>query len=257
MDRLGHDDGGNDDGGNGTASSHPRGTVLLMRHGTSVANVGGWTAGWQDVDLAPRGEQEARSAARAVLGSDLPVEIVYSSLLTRAGRTAEIVAEGIGLARHAVRRRWRLNERHAGAFEGMTREEMVAHAGRTALRSWKRLPDVRPPELDPADDRHPRHDPRYAGLPTGALPGGESSDDVLRRLLPLWEGEVRHELAAGRSVLVVTHEHVLRVLMAHLTGAGSSLPPKAPVPGRLPWALRLGPDGGSLVSARELHTRPG
>ena len=228
------------------------GSLLLMRHGTSTANVEGRTAGWQDVDLASTGADDASAAARAIVDAGIAVEVVHASVLTRTVRTSQIVADALGLDRKAIHSTWRLNERHAGAFEGMTREEMVAEYGRGAVRSWKRSPVVRPPQLDPDDPRHPRHDSRYAGVSDEHLPSGESSLDVLERVLPYWEAEVVADLRARKTVLVVTHEHVLRVLMAHLSGDFDVVSGSANVPNRIPWQCRLRAGDGQLLDAVEL-----
>jgi 2,3-bisphosphoglycerate-dependent phosphoglycerate mutase len=140
-----------------------------------------------------------------------------------------------------VRSTWRLNERHAGAFEGMTRDEMTDRFGRDAVRTWKHGSDVRPVPLAPDDPRHPAHDPRYDDVPRELLPSGESAGDVLARVLPFWTSEIHDELAHGRTVLIVTHDRVLRVLVDHL-GTGSPTPsPFADRtgPGRRPWAVTL------------------
>ena len=257
MEAQGTEDGGRSGDGAGSPTAGPAtNTLVLMRHGTSAANLVGRTAGWQDVALSPQGEQDAHAAARAIGAAGISVDVVYASALTRAARTAELVAADLGLPHNVVRRRWRLNERHAGAFEGMTRDEMLDHAGREVVRAWKRQPTARPPGLGVADRRHPAHDPRYADVPHGLLPSGESSSDVLHRLLPVWEGEILAALASGHSVLVVSHEHVLRVVTAHLAGTGCNLPEDAPFPGRIPWAVHLDPVGGGAVSSVRLDPLP-
>jgi 2,3-bisphosphoglycerate-dependent phosphoglycerate mutase len=219
-----------------------------MRHGTSAANLVGRTAGWQDVALSAQGEEDAHLAARAIGVADITIDVVYASALTRAGRTAELVAADLGLPNRAIRRRWRLNERHAGAFEGMTRDEMLAHAGREVVRAWKHQHTARPPGLEAADRRHPAHDPRYSGVPHDLLPSGESTSDVLHRLLPVWEEEIVATLASGQSVLVVSHEHVLRVFTKHLTASGGSFPEGALSADRIPWAFDLDPGGARAVN---------
>ncbi len=221
-----------------------------MRHGTSRANVEGWTAGWSDVGLVPEGEADARRAARILAAADLRPDVVHTSMLTRARRTAELVVEALDLPADAVHATWRLNERHAGAFEGATREELQAAYGRARVRAWRRTPEARPVPLAGGDPRHPVHDPRYRGVDPGLLPSGESAQDVLGRLLPYWEGHVVPDLLAGRRVLVVTHEHVLRVLVAHVRGVPS--PQTGEVPGRVPWLFELDPATGRVERAAPL-----
>ena len=221
------------------------GQVLLMRHGTSRANVEGRVAGWQDSPLAPEGEDDARHGAELMRAAGLVPDTVYSSRLTRARNTAAIVATSLGLPPGRVHSTWRLNERHAGAFEGLTRDQMMMRFGRDPVRSWKHRGDVPPILLNRDDPRHPVHDPRYDDVPPELLPSGESSSDVLARVLPFWNSEVHDDLAVGRTVLVVTHDRVLRVLMDHLDSADTS--PFGDGPGRVPWAVTLRADDHTLT----------
>jgi 2,3-bisphosphoglycerate-dependent phosphoglycerate mutase len=229
---------------------------LLMRHGTSRANVEGRVAGWQDSPLAPEGVDDARRGADLIRAFGLVPDTVYSSRLTRARHTADIVTTSLGLPPGRVISTWRLNERHAGAFEGLNRDEMMARFGRDPVRSWKREADVPPVPMNRDDPRHPAHDPRYNDVPPELLPSGESAADVLARVLPFWTTVVRNDLAAGRTVLVVTHDRVLRVLMGAL--AGTDEPPFGDGPGRVPWAVTLHADDHTLAGCRTLGptTRP-
>jgi 2,3-bisphosphoglycerate-dependent phosphoglycerate mutase len=226
------------------------GPLLVMRHGTSRANLEGRVAGWQDTPLAPEGEADAVRAADLLGAAGLVPDIVWSSRLERSRHTAGIVSKQLGLPSGRVRATWRLNERHAGAFEGLTRDEMMAQFGRERVRSWKRGSDVPPVPMDRDDPRHPVHDPRYDDVPRDLLPAGESAAALLARVLPFWTTEVHAELAAGRTVLVVTHDRVLRALMGHLTGSGSS--PLDDGTGRLPWAVTLRARDHTLATCTEL-----
>lgn len=230
------------------------GPLVLLRHGTSQANVEGRVAGWQDSPLAPEGGGDARRAADRIRAAGLVPDTVYASLLTRARHTAAIVATSLDLPPGRVRATWRLNERHAGAFEGLTRDEMTARFGRDAVRSWKHGFDTRPVPMDRDDRRHPVHDPRYDDVPRDLLPSGESASDVLARVLPFWTTAVHGDLAAGRTVLVVTHDRVLRVLMGHLAGGG--IPPFDDGPGRFPWVVTLRADDHLLAGCTALGAPP-
>lgn len=237
------------------------GPLLVMRHGTSQANVERRVAGWQDTPLAPAGEDDARRAAAAIGATGMVPDTVYASCLARARRTADIVSTALGLPSDRIRTTWRLNERHAGAFEGLTREEMMERFGRDPVRSWKRGVDVPPVPMHRDDPRHPVHDTRYDDVPRDLLPSGESAADVLARVLPFWTTEVHRDLAAGRTVLVVTHDRVLRVLMGHLAGSGG--PPfsdgtgDGDGPGRMPWAVTLRADDLALAGCTALGPTPG
>lgn len=133
---------------------------------------------------------------------------------------------------------------------------MTDRFGRDPVRSWKYGGDSRPVPLDRDDPRHPRQDPHYDDVPRALLPSGESAADVLTRVLPYWTGEVLGDLAAGRSVLVVTHDRVIRVLVGHLASDRPSPFDDGRGPGRIPWAVTLRADGRGLAEVTPLGAEP-
>ncbi|MFP4183819.1 MAG: 2,3-bisphosphoglycerate-dependent phosphoglycerate mutase, partial [Halorhodospira sp.] len=75
-----------------------------------------------------------------------------------------------------------------------------------------------PPALEPEDERHPRHDPRYASLEPQQLPATESLKLTLERVLPSWEAEIAPALHRHNCVLIAAHGNSLRALVKHLDG---------------------------------------
>jgi len=74
-----------------------------------------------------------------------------------------------------------------------------------------------PPALSLDDPRHPRFDPRYAGVDAASLPAAESLKDTLSRVLPYWESRHRaRTFEPTRNVLVVAHGNSLRALVKML-----------------------------------------
>jgi len=191
-------------------------TLVLLRHGESVWNKENLFTGWTDVPLSERGEAEARQAGRLMKEAGLTFDIVFTSLLVRAIRTAEIALEEMGLSWLPVERSWRLNERHYGALQGLNKRETAEKYGSEQVFLWRRSYDVPPPPLDPSDRRHPRHDPRYRFLPPDALPATECLKDVVARMLPYWYDAIAPRLLDGKRVLVVAHGNSLRALVKHL-----------------------------------------
>jgi 2,3-bisphosphoglycerate-dependent phosphoglycerate mutase len=92
----------------------------------------------------------------------------------------------------------------------------VEQHGEAQVKIWRRSYDIPPPALRPDDPRHPRFDPRYAGLDPALLPGAESLKDTLARVLPFWESRIVPELRAGTTVLIVAHGNSLRALVKML-----------------------------------------
>jgi broad specificity phosphatase PhoE len=92
--------------------------ILVVRHGQSEWNAQGRWQGQENPPLTDLGRQQARDAARAV-GA---VDAIYASPLDRAATTAHLIAEATGVGPVVVVEG--LMERHAGAWQGMTRDEI-------------------------------------------------------------------------------------------------------------------------------------
>ena len=66
--------------------------LVLLRHGESTWNLENRFTGWTDVDLSPKGVQEAHEAARLLKEGGYDFDLAFTSLLKRAIRTLWIVA---------------------------------------------------------------------------------------------------------------------------------------------------------------------
>ena len=82
------------------------------------------------------------------------------------------------------------------------------------MHTWRRSYATPPPALEPDDERHPSHDPRYAGIES--LPATESLATTLERVIPCWEEEVAPALRSGKNVLIAAHGNSLRALVKML-----------------------------------------
>lgn len=216
-------------------------TLILLRHGQSTWNLEERFTGWVDVGLTERGLEEARDAGSKLAGADLHVSVVHTSLLVRAIRTAEVTLAEAGRSWVPVRRHWRLNERHYGALQGATHEEMAQRYGAQKVHDWRRSYDVRPPQLSREDPQHPRHDDRYSELAPEVLPGGECLRDVVARMLPYYHDAIVPELIRGDLVLVVAHGNSLRALMKHLERISDEDIPELEIPTGVPIVYRMSP----------------
>ena len=194
------------------------GTLVLLRHGESEWNAKNLFTGWVDVPLSAAGEAEARRGGEMLREAALLPEVLHTSLLRRAIRTAEISLDAIDRHWIPVRRSWRLNERHYGALQGKDKKQTLEQYGEEQFMRWRRSYDVPPPPLDRDDPGHPAHDPRYGVLAPDQLPDTECLKDVLHRMLPYWHDAIVPDLRAERTVLVAAHGNSLRALVKHLDG---------------------------------------
>ena len=192
------------------------GKLVLCRHGQSDWNLKNLFTGWTDVDLTDTGRQEAVDAGKTLGELDFDFDVAFTSVLTRAIRTLWIIMDELDRLWIPVVRDWRLNERHYGALQGLNKAETAQKYGEEQVHVWRRSYATPPPELEPADERHPSHDPRYAGI--DGLPSTESLATTLERVRPCWQESIAPELAAGKNVLIAAHGNSLRALVKMLDG---------------------------------------
>ncbi|GLW22213.1 MULTISPECIES: phosphoglyceromutase [Microbispora] len=210
-------------------------TLVLLRHGESEWNVKGLFTGWVDVTLSPTGEEEARRGGQLLLEAGIRPDVVHTSVLTRAIRTANIALEAADLLWLPVKRSWRLNERHYGALQGKDKAQTRAEFGDEQFMLWRRSYDVPPPPIADDDEYSQLGDGRYSLLPSELVPRTECLKDVVGRMLPYWYDEIVPDLTGGRTVLVVAHGNSLRALVKHLEGisdediAGLNIPTGIPL----------------------------
>lgn len=190
-------------------------TLVLLRHGESTWNRENRFTGWTDVPLSEKGIEEAREAGRLLREGGYVFDAAFTSVLKRAIKTLWIVLEEMDLMWIPVMKNWRLNERHYGALQGLNKGESAAELGEEQVKLWRRSFDVPPPALTADDPRHPRHDPKYAGLHPGDLPATECLKDTLDRFTPYAQERIGPAIRAGKRVLLVAHGNTLRGLIKY------------------------------------------
>ena len=167
--------------------------LILVRHGQSVWNAANRFTGWTDVDLSEKGVEEADEAGLQL--ADIRFDVVHTSDLIRAQRTAEIIMGHNRASEDDVPTRydWRLNERHYGALQGLNKAETAEKHGAEQVHVWRRSYDVAPPE-------------------------GESLEMTAQRTIPYFIDEIVPDLEGGLNVLVSAHGNSLRSIVMHIEG---------------------------------------
>jgi 2,3-bisphosphoglycerate-dependent phosphoglycerate mutase len=216
--------------------------VVLLRHGESSWNLENRFTGWTDVDLSPKGVQEATEAARLLKEGGYTFDIAYTSVLKRAIRTLWIVLDGMDLMWLPVVRNWRLNERHYGALQGLNKAETAAQHGEAQVKLWRRSYDIPPPALRADDPRYPGNDRRYASLTKEELPLTESLKDTVARFLPYWHETIAPAIASGQRVLIAAHGNSLRALVKYLDGISEQDIVELNIPTGIPLVYELDAD---------------
>jgi 2,3-bisphosphoglycerate-dependent phosphoglycerate mutase len=215
------------------------GRLILLRHGESTWNASNQFTGWHDVPLSDRGRQEAVESGRLMVEAGLLPEVCHTSVLTRAIQTADLALQAMDRLWLPVRRSWRLNERHYGALQGLNKAQTAEKYGEAQVKIWRRSYDVPPPALETGDERHPRHDPRYAELAPDLLPATECLKDVVSRMLPYWYDAIVPDLRGHEAVLIAAHGNSLRALVKHLDGISDEEIPELNIPTGIPRVYHL------------------
>lgn len=161
-------------------------TVYLVRHGETTWNVEGRVQGWADAPLSGRGREQARTTGEHL--ADAGVDRLVVSDLHRTQETARLLEAGGLDAETTYERAWR--ERNFGEYEGLDRDVVA--------------------------ERHPEFEPDASLTAVSDVPGGESLDEFLQRVLAGWESLLAGY--EGESVAVVTHGGPVRVVVAEVTG---------------------------------------
>ena len=213
--------------------------LVLIRHGESAWNLENRFTGWADVDLTPKGTEQALAAGENLRKAGYEFDIAYTSVLRRAIRTLWHVQDTMDLMWIPVVHSWRLNERHYGALTGLNKAETAAKYGDAQVHIWRRSYDVRPPLLEPTNGLNPKNDQRYSKLNAADIPLGECLKDNVERVLPLWNESIAPALKAGKRVLLVAHGNSIRSLIKYLDQMSDEAIMEVNVPNGVPLVYEL------------------
>ncbi|RKD75071.1 2,3-bisphosphoglycerate-dependent phosphoglycerate mutase [Rhizobium sp. WW_1] len=164
------------------------GTLVLVRHGQSDWNLKNLFTGWKDPDLTELGIEEAKTGGKALADYGIKYDIAFTSALTRAQHTLDIILDEIGQQGLETIKDQALNERDYGDLSGLNKDDARAKWGEEQVHIWRRSYDVPPP-------------------------GGESLRDTGARVWPYYLTEILPRVLAGQNVLVAAHGNSLRSLV--------------------------------------------
>tara|TARA_B100001057_G_scaffold118991_1_gene117645 strand:- start:798 stop:1427 length:630 start_codon:yes stop_codon:yes gene_type:complete len=168
--------------------------LVLLRHGQSKWNLENRFTGWKDVPLTEKGISEANNAGILLKKNNIKIDKVFSSVLERANKTAEIAlnaSELDNLFKNGIliyERDERLNERNYGDLVGLNKSETADKFGKEQVHIWRRSFDTPPPN-------------------------GESLKDVVDRVSPYFEDTIQPLILDKKNILIVAHGNSLRAIM--------------------------------------------
>ncbi len=180
-------------------------TLILLRHGQSVANAKGIFTGLLDVPLTDVGRTEAAHGADLLNDAEMWPKVWFCSPLLRAQQTATILRAKISHAPERTHDDWRLAERSYGALTGRSKREVLAEHGAEKFLAWRRSVHVAPPPMPLEQRAIVNHAPEV-------LSRNESLHDVIARVRDIWEESIAPAVQQRGSALVVAHGNSLRAL---------------------------------------------
>jgi 2,3-bisphosphoglycerate-dependent phosphoglycerate mutase len=164
--------------------------LVLIRHGQSLWNAENRFTGWTDIDLSKKGENEAEEAGKKL--ENITFDVVHTSALMRAQRTAEIIIQHNKISKDIpTYKDERLNERHYGSLQGLNKTETAEKYGAEQVHIWRRSFDISPPD-------------------------GESLKTTAERTLPYFKDDIVKHLDEGKNILISAHGNSLRAIVMYI-----------------------------------------
>ena len=200
-------------------------TLVLIRHGQSDWNLKNLFTGWKDPGLTEVGITEAREAGKRLKKIGVGFDKAFTSALSRAQHTTQLVMEELGQSSLPVVKDARLNERDYGDLSGLNKAEAALKWGEEQVMIWRRSYDTPPP-------------------------GGESLRDTLARVLPYYCQDILPCVLRGERTAVVAHGNSLRALLMVLERATPETIPGIELATGIPVVYRLRAD--STVESKQV-----
>jgi len=205
--------------------------LILLRHGQSQWNLENRFTGWEDVPLTEQGIAEAKVAGQLMKKNKVHIDVIFSSVLQRATKTAELAIKEMNLEQFwsdgqlRMTKDQSLNERDYGDLVGLNKEETANKYGKEQVRIWRRSYDVSPP-------------------------GGESLENVVTRVKPYFINFIEPKINEGQDVLIAAHGNSLRASMIQVGLYKAEEISKIEIPTGSPFIITY--ESGKVVNSKYL-----
>lgn len=205
--------------------------LILLRHGQSQWNLENRFTGWEDVPLTEQGIVEAKVAGQLMKKNKVHIDVIFSSVLQRATKTAELAIKEMNLEQFwsdgqlLMTKDQSLNERDYGDLVGLNKEETANKYGKEQVRIWRRSYDVSPP-------------------------GGESLENVVTRVKPYFINFIEPKINEGQDVLITAHGNSLRASMIQVGLYKAEEISKIEIPTGSPFIITY--ESGKVVNSKYL-----
>ena len=205
--------------------------LILLRHGQSQWNLENRFTGWEDVPLTEQGIAEAKVAGQLMKKNKVHIDVIFSSVLQRATKTAELAIKKMNLEQFwsdgqlLMIKDQSLNERDYGDLVGLNKEETANKYGKEQVRRWRRSYNVSPP-------------------------GGESLENVVTRVKPYFINFIEPKIIEGKDVLITAHGNSLRASMIQVGLYKAEEISKIEIPTGSPFVITY--ESGKVVNSKYL-----
>ena len=205
--------------------------LILLRHGQSQWNLENRFTGWKDVPLTEQGIEEAIVAGQLMKKNKVRIDVIFSSVLQRATKTAELTIEEMNLEQFwsdgqlLMTKDQNLNERDYGDLVGLNKEETANKYGKEQVHIWRRSYDVSPP-------------------------GGESLENVVTRVKPYFINFIEPKINEGQDVLIAAHGNSLRASLIQVGLYKAEEISKIEIPTGSPFIITY--ETGKVVNSKYL-----
>lgn len=161
--------------------------LIFVRHAEAEGNLNRLFHGWYDSKITEKGHKQAKRVSERL--ADIPIDIIYSSSLTRTLQTAQYIAD---IKQLPIIRTDKMKEINGGDWED---------------KSWETIPTLYPQENYTWENEPHLHQ----------MPNGENMQEFYDRLIK----EVKNIISnnTGKNVCIVTHGTALRALLCGFYGA--------------------------------------
>ena len=205
--------------------------LILLRHGQSQWNLENRFTGWEDVPLTEQGIAEAKVAGQLMKKNKVHIDVIFSSVLQRATKTAELAIKEMNLEQFwsdgqlLMTKDQSLNERDYGDLVGLNKEETANKYGKEQVHIWRRSYDIPPP-------------------------GGESLKNVVTRVKPYFINFIEPKINEGQDVLIAAHGNSLRASMIQVGLYKAEEISKIEIPTGSPFIITY--ESGKVVNSKYL-----
>jgi 2,3-bisphosphoglycerate-dependent phosphoglycerate mutase len=196
--------------------------IILIRHAESIWNHESKFTGWTDIPLSKYGMMESSVIGKTLLKNHLIPDITFTSTLDRALRTSNIIRNTMNIEYTPIHTSWRLNERHYGSLEGISRQFIKDEYGEGLTKIMRSNYHMKPLVISKEllNDNNPLSEYSvYSNCYFNTIKYGESKENVSERLLPYFENDIMYNVTEKKKLaMIVTHKHCIRVLFKEFLG---------------------------------------